>query len=191
MAEPFNSKDFLRRFIAATALAFLIAGTGVAVTVVAVRHGRSKEATERGRVVYAAHCASCHGAVLEGQPDWRHVDARGRLPAPPLDAAGHAWRHSDAELVHLVQFSVIDIAGPGYATDMPAFAKILPDADIRAVVAFIKSRWTPNIQAAQAFLNPDHAGMPARVDPDWRLPPDCDEPVRQAIKPPGASPAAP
>ena len=27
--------------------------------------------TARGEQVYREHCASCHGARLEGQPDWR------------------------------------------------------------------------------------------------------------------------
>ena len=34
------------------------------------------------------------------------------------------------------------------------------------------------MQAAQAFLNPDHAGMPDHIDGDWRLPADCEEPAR-------------
>ena len=44
----------------------------------------------RGRVIYADHCASCHGANLEGQPNWRTRLANGRLPAPPHDATGRA-----------------------------------------------------------------------------------------------------
>ena len=38
-----------------------------------------------GKTVYATHCAACHGAQLEGQPDWRHAGPDGRLPAPPHD----------------------------------------------------------------------------------------------------------
>jgi len=61
---------------------------------------------------------------------------------------------------------------------MPAFDGKLPDADIQAVLAYIHGRWPSGIQAAQAFLNPDHAGMPDHVDTDWRLPADCEEPAR-------------
>jgi len=131
-----------------------------------------------GAEVYAAHCASCHGEKLQGQPDWRHLNTAGRLPAPPLDDTGHAWRHSNAELLHIVRFSVLDQAGPDYKTDMPAFDGKLAEADMQGLVAFIRSRWKPGIQAAQSFLNPNREGMPDRVDGDWRLPADCDEPVR-------------
>jgi mono/diheme cytochrome c family protein len=37
----------------------------------------------RGKMIYAEHCASCHGANLEGQPDWQHRLPNGRMPAPP------------------------------------------------------------------------------------------------------------
>jgi mono/diheme cytochrome c family protein len=36
-----------------------------------------------GRVVYETHCAACHGAQLEGQPNWQVRLPNGRLPAPP------------------------------------------------------------------------------------------------------------
>ena len=48
-----------------------------------------------GKAVYERHCAACHGANLEGQPNWRSRDPSGRLPAPPHDASGHTWHHPD------------------------------------------------------------------------------------------------
>ena len=38
-----------------------------------------------GEENYQAHCASCHGVDLEGQPNWRTMKADGSLPAPPHD----------------------------------------------------------------------------------------------------------
>src|SRR5262247_4938628 len=44
-----------------------------------------------GQGMYAAQCARCHGANLEGQPNWQvELPGRGR-PAPPHDAHGHTW----------------------------------------------------------------------------------------------------
>ena len=42
-----------------------------------------------GEILYATHCASCHGVRLEGQPEWRVRLANGLLPARPHDASGH------------------------------------------------------------------------------------------------------
>ncbi|KKL47389.1 hypothetical protein LCGC14_2336000, partial [marine sediment metagenome] len=53
---------------------------------------------ELGQQVYAENCASCHGAELEGQPDWRRRLDNGRMPAPPHDADGHTWHHADGQL---------------------------------------------------------------------------------------------
>src|SRR5262249_5162845 len=57
----------------------------------------------RGRAIYAQHCASWHGATLEGQPNWRERLPNGRLPAPPHDPTGHTWHHSDNELFKMVK----------------------------------------------------------------------------------------
>ncbi len=36
-----------------------------------------------GKSLYEDHCASCHGADLEGQPNWQIPDQDGFMPAPP------------------------------------------------------------------------------------------------------------
>jgi mono/diheme cytochrome c family protein len=48
-----------------------------------------------GQSLYADSCASCHGANLEGQPNWQSPNADGVLPAPPHDRTGHTWHHDD------------------------------------------------------------------------------------------------
>jgi mono/diheme cytochrome c family protein len=177
MTGHIGNKTFVRNVLIASGGAVAITGIAALATVPVTRHAQP---ADRGRIVYERRCAGCHGDRLQGQADWRRLNRAGRLPAPPLDGAGHAWHHSDEELFHLVKFSVLDQAGPGYQTDMPAFAGVVPDEDIAALVAYIRSSWPPGIQAAQSFLNPGNAGMPAHVDDDWRLPAECDEPLRVA-----------
>jgi len=150
-----------------------------------------REAVARGAAIYAERCASCHGRSLEGQKNWQTVNRNGRLPAPPQDERGHTWMHSDQELARIVKFSIRDTAAPGYVSDMPAFAVVLRDSDILAVLAYIKSRWPIGVRVYQATLNPQALGMPAGLAAgDWKLPEDCGwEPIRIA-EPRDGSPAA-
>jgi len=101
-----------------------------------------------GSRIYSAHCASCHGTKLEGQPNWQVRLANGKLPAPPHDPSGHTWHHSDKVLFDITK------KGPaaypdGYQTDMPAFGGRLSDEQIAAVLAFIKSTWPMEILQRQ------------------------------------------
>lgn len=106
-----------------------------------------------GEALYRAHCASCHGASLEGQPDWRTRLPTGRLPAPPHDANGHTWHHPDAVLLQIVREGPAFYASLGVQTDMPAFGTLLSEGDMAAVIAYIKSTWPIEIQARQAQTN--------------------------------------
>ncbi|MBK9020691.1 MAG: cytochrome c [Sulfuritalea sp.] len=104
-----------------------------------------------GEAIYKAECASCHGAKLEGQPDWRIRRADGRLPAPPHDAGGHTWHHPREKLASIVKLGMVPPnAPPGYASDMPAFAGKLSDKQIDNVLAYIESRWPPEVLAQRA-----------------------------------------
>ncbi|SMD01292.1 c-type cytochrome [Primorskyibacter flagellatus] len=101
----------------------------------------SAEIIAQGRQVYADQCAACHGADLEGQPDWRSLLPSGRLPAPPHDESGHTWHHADDVLFRIIKEGTATIVGGDYESDMPGFADVLSDAEIRAVLAYIKSTW--------------------------------------------------
>ncbi|WP_394226998.1 MULTISPECIES: c-type cytochrome [Rhodobacterales] len=101
----------------------------------------SAEVIAHGQQIYADQCSACHGATLEGQPDWRSPLPSGRLPAPPHDASGHTWHHADDVLFRIVKEGTAAIVGGGYESDMPGFGDVLSDADIRAVLAYIKSTW--------------------------------------------------
>lgn len=107
-----------------------------------------------GQRVYFAHCASCHGARLEGQPNWRERGADGRLPAPPHDPSGHTWHHPDETLFRITRDGVAKAAGlKDYASAMPAYAGVLSDAEIVAVLSWIKAQWPPEVRAKHDAIN--------------------------------------
>lgn len=108
------------------------------------------ELVVRGSEVYARFCASCHGTELQGEPNWNVRKADGTLPAPPHDASGHTWHHSDTQLFEMTKWGTAAVVGGGYRSNMPGFSDELVDEEIWAVLAFIKSRWPDDIQAAQA-----------------------------------------
>lgn len=103
----------------------------------------------RGSAIYAQHCAACHGANLEGQPNWTVGGPDSRLPAPPQNASGHTWMHSDAQLFRIVRDGMQAIEGPNYASNMPAFGAMLDESEIRAVLAFIESSWPEALRERQ------------------------------------------
>lgn len=107
----------------------------------------------QGKRVYGAQCAACHGANLEGQPDWRTRLPNGRFPAPPHDKSGHTWHHADRLLFDIVKNGIEGHAPLGYQSDMPAFRGQLTDAEIRAVLAYIKSSWPEETRKWQAEVS--------------------------------------
>ena len=94
-----------------------------------------------GRKLYDARCASCHGANLQGQPDWKKKLPNGQFPAPPQDDTGHTWHHPDA-----VIYRIIFEGGNGdrnaVETGMPAFRDQLSGRDAVAIVSYLKSTWS-------------------------------------------------
>jgi mono/diheme cytochrome c family protein len=106
-----------------------------------------------GRDLYGKQCASCHGASLEGQPNWQQRLPNGRLPAPPHDASGHTWHHSDQQLFAITRDGLEQFAGEGYPTDMPKFKSVLTDEEIRSIIAFIKSTWPERERMARERMS--------------------------------------
>ena len=102
-----------------------------------------------GERLYQENCASCHGANLEGQPDWRSRLPNGRLPAPPHDASGHTWHHTDRVLLDIVKRGTAAIVENGYESDMPGFEEVLTDEEIAAIIDYIKSTWPDRNRASQ------------------------------------------
>ena len=113
-----------------------------------------------GQANYAGYCAACHGAKLEGEPDWQIRKADGTMPAPPHDATGHTWHH-DSQLL----FDYTKLGGAGALADrgitdfqsgMPGFADSLSDAAIWDILAYIQSTWPAEVKEIQASRTPGH-----------------------------------
>ena len=123
-------------------------------------HELDNRDTKNGRVLYAEHCAACHGANLEGQPNWQAADENGVLPAPPHDETGHTWHH-DNQLLHDYtkfggQAAMNERGISGFSSGMPAFAEVMSDEEIWDILAFIQSRWPRRVQEIQAVRNRPH-----------------------------------
>ena len=107
------------------------------------RHGSTD-----GAAVFAATCAVCHQATGKGLPG----------AFPPL--AGSSWVEGrDATLVQIVLHGVqgaLTVNGTTYNSAMPAFGGQLSDAQIAAVLTYIRSQWgnktppvSPTVVSAQ------------------------------------------
>jgi S-disulfanyl-L-cysteine oxidoreductase SoxD len=107
-----------------------------------------------GARIYETHCASCHGAQLEGQPEWRSRNAAGMLPAPPHDASGHTWHHPDELLFRITKLGVAAVIGDkDYKTAMPAFGDVLSDGQIIAALSWIKAQWPAEVRKDNDLVN--------------------------------------
>lgn len=111
----------------------------------------------QGEQLYRDFCAACHGANLEGQPDWRSAGPDGLLdgllPAPPHDETGHTWHHPDSVLFDYTKLggkAALASQGIDFESGMPGFSTQLSDADIWNVFAYIKSTWPESERSVQA-----------------------------------------
>ena len=111
------------------------------------------EAVALGQSIYAEQCAACHGARLEGAPNWQIRDADGLLPAPPHDATGHTWHHDDETLFTLTKYGLAGLMENAPPYGMPVYDGVLNDAEIIAVLSFIKSTWPDDLRAYHDDLN--------------------------------------
>jgi mono/diheme cytochrome c family protein len=109
-----------------------------------------------GKVIYEQSCASCHGAGLEGERNWRRTKPDGSLRAPPHDETGHTWHHPDDLL-----FQITKEGGRPYnpRSAMPGFGGTLTDDEIWSVLAYIKSRWPEPIRERQRDLTLANRGQ--------------------------------
>jgi S-disulfanyl-L-cysteine oxidoreductase SoxD len=126
-----------RMHVSRVILTALIIGLALIVAACGERElSADPEVLATGKALYIQHCATCHGANLEGQPNWKVPDANGVYPAPPHNRDGHTWHHPDAVLL-----DIIAQGGTMPKTAMPAFGDRLNQEEMEAILVFIKSYW--------------------------------------------------
>lgn len=143
------------RVLAVLGLVVLLAGAGLLAYDRFLTGAPEPAGAERlalGRALYDAHCAACHGTDLEGEANWRQRKPDGLLPAPPHDETGHTWHHPDQQLFFMTKFGTAALVGADYETAMTGFGDRLDNKEIRAVLAYIKSRWPEQIRDRQAEI---------------------------------------
>ena len=91
----------------------------------------------QGEILYGQYCARCHGANLEGAPNWKQRLPDGSLPPPPHDSSGHTWHHSDEVLIRITENG----GDPADDSKMTAFKDQLSRTEVVAILEFIKSEW--------------------------------------------------
>lgn len=106
-----------------------------------------------GAALYQESCAACHGADLKGQANWQDPNPDGTLPAPPHNEKGHTWHHSDQLLIDYIKLGGEKALAQGGIADfnsgMPGFKDALSDANIHAILEYIKSHWPDEIRKIQ------------------------------------------
>ncbi|TMM51173.1 c-type cytochrome [Sulfitobacter sabulilitoris] len=129
-------------------------------TAVSAEHELAGRDIALGQTLYDRNCASCHGADLEGQPDWRSPDENGVLPAPPHDETGHTWHHDNQLLFDYTALggrkALAQRGIDGFNSGMPGFEGQLAEDEIWTILAYIRSTWPEHIQKAQADRTPPH-----------------------------------
>lgn len=109
---------------------------------------------ERGRVIYAEECSGCHGKEAEGDL------------GPAIGNPAFLALAKDEFLRYAIEHG-------RDGTDMPSFGGVLPEADIDAVTAFLRSRQTHWAQDAPTLRSPpareEYILNPGAPGPDFEL----------------------
>ncbi len=106
-----------------------------------------------GEAIYNASCASCHGPNGEGEPNWKTPKEDGTYPAPPHTVDGHTWHHGDGTLFAIIKGGGDSLNIPNFTSNMPAFAEILNDEEIVAVLDYIKILWPEEQRQLQSEMS--------------------------------------
>lgn len=102
----------------------------------------------RGGKIFQQNCATCHGKLAQGTPNWKQRNEDGTFPAPPLNGTGHTWHHSMRVLQNTVRNGTAALGG-----SMPAWGDKLSEQDIRDVLAWVQAQWPDEIYAKWYQIN--------------------------------------
>ncbi|MEQ8586845.1 MAG: c-type cytochrome [Thalassobaculaceae bacterium] len=111
-----------------------------------------------GHTLYDQHCGYCHGLDLAGKPGWDGDYPEGRRPPLPLDGTAPTWRLSDRDLFDVIKYGGQPFSPPTYVNEMPAFEAELADADVWAIIAYMKSHWPDEALTRQREITAEQQG---------------------------------
>lgn len=94
----------------------------------------------KGAKLFRQNCATCHGPLGQGVPDWHKPGKDGKYPAPPLNGSGHTWHHSTRVLKQIINNGTAALGG-----NMPAWKGKLSDQEIDSILEWMKAQWPDNI----------------------------------------------
>jgi mono/diheme cytochrome c family protein len=109
----------------------------------------------RGKALFQANCAVCHGAGAQGAFTWRVAGPDGKYLPPPLNGTGHAWHHPKAALKQTIRRGTLALGG-----NMPPWQDKLSEQDIEDLIAWFQSLWPDEVY--QAWWEIDQRAMQAR-----------------------------
>lgn len=104
-----------------------------------------------GKALYTDYCQACHGVDGVGENFALPQAGQQQFIAPALDDTAHAWHHTDDDLKKTIR------EGSPRTEKMPAWKALLSDHDLDALIAYMKSLWTPRELACQG---PKHMNCP-------------------------------
>lgn len=98
--------------------------------------------------VYTKECAVCHGAALEGNPEWRQSLFGNLDHAPPLDGRGRATEQPDRTLIKTIRRGVTP--GEGHIGTLKTSR--FTEQEAREMLQWIKRHWSKRERRSQSRL---------------------------------------
>ncbi len=106
-----------------------------------------------GRTLYRVHCSYCHGTDREGHEDWRPGTPMTAGISPALDERSPIVDRADRQIFEWIKYGGQPFLPAGARSQMPAFEFNLTEAQIWAIVAYLKNRWPEDVLARHERAN--------------------------------------